>query len=71
MVLLGDKAQLEARLVRLEEVRILTQDRCMVCAERTTGSEIVLYARDRTTRRRGSCGILFAPFVNGVSISRR
>jgi hypothetical protein len=27
---------------RLEIVLILTQDRCMVCAERTIGSEIVL-----------------------------
>ena len=27
-------------LVRLELVRVLTQDRCMVCAERTIGLEI-------------------------------
>ena len=32
--------------VRLEIVLILTQDRCMVCVERTIGSEIVLDAPD-------------------------
>jgi hypothetical protein len=32
----------DARSVRLEIVLILTQDRCMVCIERTIGSEIVL-----------------------------
>ena len=31
-------------------VLILTQDRCMVCAERTIGSEIVLDAPDGTAR---------------------
>jgi uncharacterized protein with PIN domain len=31
-------------LVRLEIVLILTQDSCLVCAERTTGSAIVLDA---------------------------
>ena len=48
MELLGDEAQLEARFVRLEMVLILTQDRCTVCTERTTGSEIVLDAPDGT-----------------------
>jgi hypothetical protein len=33
---------------RLDIVLILIQDRCTVCAERTTGSEIILDARDRT-----------------------
>jgi hypothetical protein len=32
--------------VRLEIVLILTQDGCMVCAEHTTGSEVVLDAPD-------------------------
>ena len=36
--------------VRLEIVLILTQDRCMVCAERTIGLEIILDARDGTPR---------------------
>jgi hypothetical protein len=32
----------------LETVLILTQDRCMVCVEHTTGSETVLDAPDGT-----------------------
>jgi hypothetical protein len=36
--------------VRLEIVLILTQDRCTVCAEHTTASEIVLDAADATPR---------------------
>jgi hypothetical protein len=37
----------------------LMQDSCMVCAECTIGSEIVLDATNETSRYRGSCGILF------------
>ena len=36
--------------VHLEVVLILTQDRCMVCARHTMGSEIVLEAPDETPR---------------------
>jgi hypothetical protein len=36
--------------VHLVIVLILTQDRCMVCAERTIGSKIVLDATDGTLR---------------------
>jgi hypothetical protein len=36
--------------VRLEMVVILPQDRCMVCAERTIGTEIVLDAPGGTPR---------------------
>jgi hypothetical protein len=48
MVLLGCKALVEARLVHLEIVVILMQDRCMVCAKHTIGSEIILDAPDGT-----------------------
>ena len=41
MVILGDVGQVEPRLVRLEMVLMLVQDRCMVCAKRTIGSYIV------------------------------
>jgi len=34
--------------VRLEMVLILTQDRCTVCTERTTGPKIILDTPDRT-----------------------
>jgi hypothetical protein len=37
-------------LVHLEIVQIMVHDRCMVCDERTIGSEIVLDAPDGTPR---------------------
>jgi hypothetical protein len=37
-------------LVCLEIVLILTHDRCIVCAEHTIGSEIILHAPDETPR---------------------
>jgi hypothetical protein len=59
MVLQGDKAEWMLTSVRLEIVLILMQDRCMVCAEHTTGSEIILEAPNDIPRLRGSCGISF------------
>ena len=51
MVLLGDEALVEYLiLVRLDIVLILTQDRCVVCTERTIGSDIILDAPDGTPR---------------------
>ena len=47
------------------------QDRGTVCAKHTIGSEIVLEAPDGTPRLRGSCGILFGPFGDGVSVDVR
>ena len=41
MVILGDVGQVESRLVRLEIVLVLVQDRSMVCTKRTIGSDIV------------------------------
>jgi hypothetical protein len=35
---------------RLETVLVLVQDRCTVCAKRTTGSEIILDAPNGTLR---------------------
>jgi hypothetical protein len=46
-------------MVHLEIVLLLIHDWCMVCVERTVGSEIVLEAPDGTPRLRGSCGTLF------------
>ena len=48
MVLLDDEAQVEDRLVHLEIVLVLVQDRCTVCAQQ--GSEIILNAPDGTPR---------------------
>ena len=50
MVLLGDEAQVEACFSALEVVQIFMQDRYMVCAESTIGSENVLDAPDGTPR---------------------
>ena len=50
MVPLGDEAQVEARLGLSDIVLIMTQDRCMVCVERTIGSDIILDAPDGTPR---------------------
>jgi hypothetical protein len=50
MKLLGHVVHVESHLVRLETVLALVQDRCIVCAERTTGSEIVLDAHNGVAR---------------------
>jgi hypothetical protein len=50
IVLLGDKAQVDASFSSFDIVLILTQDRCMVCAECTTCTEIVLDTHDGTPR---------------------
>jgi len=59
MVLLGDEAQVVARVGPFGDSVILTQDRCMVCTERTIGSEIILEAPKGTPRLRGSSGTSF------------
>ena len=44
MVLLGDEAEVEAHFYPFGDRANLDADWCMVCAERTLGSEIVLDA---------------------------
>ena len=41
MELLGDVGHVESYSVRLEMGLVLVQDRCMVCAKRTIGLDIV------------------------------
>ena len=50
MVLLGDEAQVEARFGPFGDSGNLDADRCMVCAKRTIGLEIILDALDGTPR---------------------
>ena len=50
MELLGDVGHVESHLVHFEMVVVLVQDRCMVCAKHTIGSDIVLDAPDGTPR---------------------
>ena len=71
MELLGDLGQVESCLVRLEMLLVLVQERCTVCAEPTIGSKIILDAPDGTPRWRGSCGISFGQFGDGVRVSAR
>jgi hypothetical protein len=50
MELLSEWVMWNLVLVRLETVLVLVQYRCIVCAERTMGSEIILDATDSTPR---------------------
>jgi hypothetical protein len=71
MVLLDDKAQVEACFSPFRDrVSVSLQDRCTVCAERTTGSEIVLVAPDRTDDVR-HVESLFDLFRDSVSVGIR
>ena len=42
MELLSDKGRVESHFFYLETVLVSVRDRCMVCARRTEGSEIIL-----------------------------
>ena len=57
--------------VRLEILLILMQDRCMVCAEYSIGSEIILDAPDGTPRYVGHVKSHFGPFGDSVSVGAR
>ena len=48
MVFLGDEAQVEPHFGPLGDSANLDADRCMVCAARTLGSEIILDAPNGT-----------------------
>jgi hypothetical protein len=50
MELLSDWGHMESHSVRLEIVLVSMQVRCTVCAERTTGLEIILDAHKITPR---------------------
>ena len=54
--------------MRLDTVLVSVQDRCMVCAKHTIGSEIILDAPVGTPRRRGSSGNSFAVRLEMVLI---
>ena len=50
MEVLGDGVMWNLVSVRLDTVLVSVQDRCMVCAKHTIGSEIVLETPDSTLR---------------------
>jgi hypothetical protein len=61
MVLLGHMTQLEAHFGPMEIVLILMQDRCMVCAKRTIGLEIILDTQMELLRDVGHVESHFGP----------
>ena len=71
MVLLGDEAKVEACLVRLEIVLILTEDRCTVCAKRTIGSRIVLDAPMVLLGDEAHVEARFCPFGDSANLDAR
>jgi hypothetical protein len=71
MVLLRDMGLVELCSVRLEIVLILTQDRCMVCTERTIGSQIVFDATDGLVSDMGRVESRFSLFGDSVSVRAR
>ena len=56
---------------RLEVLSASVQDRCMVCARRTIGSEIVLDATDGTTRYKAQVEAHFSPFRDSANLDAR
>ena len=72
MVVLGDEARVEYLVsVNLDIVLILMQDRCMVFAECTTGSELVLESPDGLLGDVGHVEPRFSPFRDSVSVGAR
>ena len=62
---------MEALLKRLEIVLISTQDRCMVCAERTIGSKTFLTHRMELLGDMGHVECCFSLFGDSVSVGAR
>jgi hypothetical protein len=71
MVLLGDEAQRKLVSVHLKIVLILTQDRCIVCIERTIGSELFRTQLMELLGDMVHVKCCYGPFGDGVSVSAR
>ena len=56
---------------RLETVLVSVQDRCMVCARRTIGSEIILDAPDGTTSNKAQVEAHFGPFGDSANLDAK
>jgi hypothetical protein len=50
---------------------VLVQDRCMVCARRTIGSEIILDAPNGTLGDKAQVEALFGPFRGSANLDAR
>ena len=71
MELLGDGVMWNLVSVHLEMVFVLVQDRCMVCAKRTLGSEIILDTPDGTPRCESQVKVQFGPFGDSATPDAR
>ena len=57
--------------VYLETVPVSVQDRCMVCVERTKGSEIILDTPDGTTSNEAQVEAHFGPLGDSANLDAR
>ena len=71
MELLGDVGHVESHFSPLETVLVSVQDRCMVCARRTIGSEIVLDAPDGTTSNEALVEAHYGPLGDSSNLDAR
>ena len=71
MELLGDVGHVESLIFLFGVVLASVQDRCMVCARRTIGSEIVLDATDGTLGDKAQVEARFGPFRDSANLDAR
>jgi hypothetical protein len=68
VVLLGDEAQVGASFVSWEMVVNLMQDRCVLCAKHTIGSEIILDTPNRTPSDEAQVEARFGLFGDSANL---
>ena len=71
MELLGDVGHLESCSFRLETVQVSVLDRCMVCARRSIGSEVVLDAPNVPVGDEAQVEAHFGPFKDSANLDAR
>ena len=71
MELLGDMVMWNLTSFHLQIVLVSVQDRCMVCAKRTTGSETVLDAPMVLLGDEAQVEARFGPFGDSANVDSR
>ena len=71
MELRGDGVMWNLVSFRLETVLVSVQNRCMVCAKRIIGSEIVLYTPDVLLGDEPHVEACFGPFGDSANVDSR
>ena len=66
--LLGDVGHVECHFGAFGDSIVSVRDKCMFCAERSIGSEIILDAPDGTPRDTGHVESRFGSFGDGVRV---